>query len=148
MSEDLQWQRVTNAEILPKFNLCSNHAQNASLLISWVVLRHVHIPLVVHGQVKCLPQKRILAFILSIVLSELSVFRGRWRGAIGLWIRQHGLLLLHLTVRSNVKPKCGNNSPESLHVFRAMVCAATYCEPANSTKSSRGGAIVDKTIPT
>ena len=27
------------------------------------------------------------------------------------------LKLLRLTVRSNVKPKCGNNSSESLHMF-------------------------------
>ena len=46
MSEDLQWRRATKAEILPKFILRSNHAQNASLLISSVTSRHVHIPLV------------------------------------------------------------------------------------------------------
>ena len=39
--------------------------------------------------------------------------------------------VLRLTIRSNVKPKCGNNSSESLHMFHA----ASYCEPANSTKS-------------
>ena len=58
--------------------------------------------------------------------------------------------VLCLTVRSNVKPKCGNNLSESLHVFLLFWVlakfryslrthwrsdAATYCEPANSTKS-------------
>ena len=66
------------------------------------------------------------------------------------------LMMLRSIVRSNVKPKCGKNSSESLHVSYMLLFhvspkllyrlrtgwrsdKATYCEPANSTKSLEVG---------
>ena len=71
--------------------------------------------------------------------------------------------LLHLIRRSNVEPKCGNNSSESSHVpvvraFRLSYvidsvlvdgpCSATYCEPAKQYLSSRGVSLAGYAINT
>ena len=72
----------------------------------------------------------------------------------GTCIFAHQGSLLRLIRRSNVEPKCGNNSSESLHVFLRCIsvlpkfryrlrtgngpCSATCCEPAKQYQVSRG----------
>ena len=75
MSEDLQWRRVTKAEILSKFILRSNHAQNASLLISSVASRHVHIPLVSAWSSQMSTAKKNLCLYIVDCVRVISISR-------------------------------------------------------------------------
>ena len=90
---------------------------------------------------------------------NLRTSPARIEGVRGCYIEDEYCYLLRLICRSNVEPKCGNNtflvsprscvqicstSPKIHYRLRVVIgpCSATYCEPAKQSPSPRGGALV------